>query len=152
MKTSTLSTFLPGLVLMAPLLAHAQVYSLDWFTIDNGGGASTGGVYAVNGSIGQPDADTLNGGNFNLTGGFWSFVTAIQMPAARLLKITRTDNIVIVSWLGPATGFVLDQTSTLVGTPPPWVQVPFPYQTNATDIFITVPAPAGIRFYRLRGP
>jgi hypothetical protein len=29
---------------------------LDWFTIDGGGGTSTGGVYAVSGTIGQPDA------------------------------------------------------------------------------------------------
>ena len=33
-----------------------QNYSIDWFTIDGGGGTSTGGVYAVSGTIGQPDA------------------------------------------------------------------------------------------------
>ena len=132
--------------------AVAESYSIDWFTIDGGGGAITGGVYAVNGTIGQPDAGTLNGGGFDLTGGFWSFVTAIQTPAPPFLKLTRTGNNVIASWPGPATGFVLDQTSTLTGAPPPWTQVPFPYQTNTSEIFMTVPSPAGIRFYRLRGP
>jgi hypothetical protein len=34
----------------------AQNYSIDWFTIDGGGGTSTGGVYSVSGTIGQPDA------------------------------------------------------------------------------------------------
>lgn len=36
--------------------ALAQSYSIDWFTIDGGGGTSTGGVYSVSGTIGQPDA------------------------------------------------------------------------------------------------
>ncbi len=27
--------------------AHAQSYSLDWFTFDGGGGTSTGGVFTV---------------------------------------------------------------------------------------------------------
>ena len=30
---------------------HAQSYSIDWFTIDGGGGTSTGGVYSVSGTI-----------------------------------------------------------------------------------------------------
>ena len=30
----------------------AQSYSIDWFTIDGGGGTSTGGVYSVSGTIG----------------------------------------------------------------------------------------------------
>jgi hypothetical protein len=32
--------------------ASAQSYSIDWFTIDGGGGTSTGGVYSVSGTIG----------------------------------------------------------------------------------------------------
>jgi len=36
--------------------AAAQSYSIDWFTIDGGGGMSTGGVFSVSGTIGQPDA------------------------------------------------------------------------------------------------
>ncbi|MFN3409754.1 MAG: hypothetical protein ACK45B_12210, partial [Limisphaerales bacterium] len=31
-------------------------YSIPWQTIDGGGGTSTGGVYRVTGTIGQPDA------------------------------------------------------------------------------------------------
>ena len=32
----------------------AQNYTLDWFTLDGSSGTSTGGVYAVSGTIGQP--------------------------------------------------------------------------------------------------
>jgi hypothetical protein len=33
-----------------PLASWAQPYTLDWFTIDGGGGTSTGGVYSVSGT------------------------------------------------------------------------------------------------------
>ena len=34
----------------------AQSYSIDWFKVSGGGGASTGGIYSVGGTIGQHDA------------------------------------------------------------------------------------------------
>jgi len=45
---------------------------LSWFTIDGGGGTSTGGGLALSGTIGQPDAGAASGGAFVLAGGFWS--------------------------------------------------------------------------------
>ena len=44
------------LLLFAISPAGALDYAIDWHTIDGGGGTSTGGVYAVSGTIGQPDA------------------------------------------------------------------------------------------------
>ena len=133
--------------------SQAQNYSIDWFTIDGGGGTSTGGVYSVSGTIGQPDAGVLQGGPYTLVGGFWGIVGAIQMPDAPLLSIDRetTSGQIKVSWPLPAPDFVLEQTTSLNNAAPgSWTQVPSPYQTNATEIFITVPAPAsGNRFYRL---
>ena len=41
---------------MFTAMGFAQSYQIDWFTIDGGGGTSTGGVYSVSGTIGQPDA------------------------------------------------------------------------------------------------
>lgn len=54
---------------------HAQWggYDLTWNTIDSGGGESVGGGYTLAGTIGQPDAsETMMGGGFTLTGGFWT--------------------------------------------------------------------------------
>jgi len=54
--------------------AMAQPFSIDWFTVDGGGGSSTGGAFTLSGTIGQSDAasnPTLTGGTFELTGGFW---------------------------------------------------------------------------------
>ena len=47
-------------------------FDLSWYTIDGGGGGeSTGGDFALAGTIGQPDAGTMSGGDFELAGGFW---------------------------------------------------------------------------------
>jgi hypothetical protein len=126
----------------------AQSYSIGWHTIDGGSGRSTGGGFAVSGTLGQPQASaqSMSGGTFTLTGGFWSFL-AVQTPGAPWLSVERQGANVRVFWPVPATGFVLDQGSTATGT---WSQVSFPYTTNATDISISVPAPTENKFYRLR--
>jgi len=57
-------------------------YDLTWSTIDNGGAMfSSGGVYQLSGSIGQPDAGTLSGA-YTLAGGFWGggYPYAIYLP------------------------------------------------------------------------
>ena len=58
---------------LAVSAAAAQEFSLDWFTVDNGGAMrSTSGNFELNGSIAQPDAcPPLTGQSFELTGGFW---------------------------------------------------------------------------------
>ena len=53
-------------------VAHAD-YAIDWHTIDGGGEMwSTGGTYELGGTIGQPDAGAMSGGDYTLTGGFWA--------------------------------------------------------------------------------
>ena len=46
-------------------------YDLHWSTVDGGGGVSTGAAYILSGTIGQPDAGDMSGGDYVLTGGFW---------------------------------------------------------------------------------
>jgi len=64
---------LTGLLLVAsPTLAMTGGdYEISWSTIDGGGGRSTGGDFALVGTIGQPDAGQMAGDNYNLSGGFW---------------------------------------------------------------------------------
>src|SRR2546421_7024256 len=73
----------------------AQNYSIDWFTIDGGGGTSTGGVYSVSGTIGQPDAGHMSGGEFTLYCGFLGDFSAVPNPRAPLFWIffTRFKNL-----------------------------------------------------------
>ena len=149
-----MKTLILALLFVVTCAVHAQNFAIDWFTIDGGGGTSTGGVYAVSGTVGQPDAGTMSGGNYSLVGGFWAIVAAIQTPGAPLLTITRdpATAAVTVSWPKSADGWVLDQTSVVTSPPAAisWSQVAFPYQTNASTISISVPSPTGNRFYRLR--
>src|SRR6266446_6003750 len=94
--------------------ASAQSYSIDWFTIDGGGGTSTGGVYTVSGTIGQPDAGHMSGGNFTIDGGFWGIIAAIQTPGSPLLRVVLTStNTVIVAWPVASTGFSLQENASL---------------------------------------
>ena len=129
--------------------AIAQSYSIDWFTIDGGGGTSAGGVFSVSGTVGQPDAGpAMTAGNFSLTGGFWS---AVQTPGAPLLTIhLTTGNRAVVSWPSPSTGFVLQQNASLNTTS--WVTPSEAVTDNGTNKFIIVNPPNGNRFYRLVGP
>lgn len=48
-------------------------FSIDWYTIDGGGGTSTGANFSLTGTIGQFDAvpGGAQGGGFTLVGGFW---------------------------------------------------------------------------------
>jgi hypothetical protein len=103
--------------LLIPSPGFTQQYSIDWFTIDGGGGTSTGGVYSVSGTIGQPDASgTMTGGNYCVVGGFWSLF-AVQTPGAPTLRIfLTTTNTAVVAWLAPSTGYSLQQNTNLVTT------------------------------------
>ncbi|MBC8096259.1 MAG: hypothetical protein H7Y43_10630, partial [Akkermansiaceae bacterium] len=74
--------------LLIPATAFAQSYSIDWHTIDGGGGTSTGGVYSVSGTIGQHDAGgPMTGGSYSLTGGFWALPVAVPTTNAPTLSI-----------------------------------------------------------------
>jgi hypothetical protein len=47
-------------------------YDLSWNTIDGGGVTfSSSGEYSLGGTVGQPDAGLLTGGEYTLGGGFW---------------------------------------------------------------------------------
>ena len=62
------------LLIMCILLFSLPVfgdYEISWSTIDGGGGTSTGGPYTLTGTIGQPDAGEMSGGDYKLSGGFW---------------------------------------------------------------------------------
>jgi len=133
---------------MMALTLPAQSLSVDWLTIDGGGGTSTGGVYSVTGTIGQADAGYMSGGNYSVAGGFWGVIAAVQMPGAPLLSVSRTTtNTVLVFWLYPSTGFSLQQNSALGTTN--WSSVTnSPVQVGQQLQVILQPV-AGNRFYRL---
>jgi hypothetical protein len=66
---SRLIVWIMLLVISAASRANGQ-YELSWYTIDGGGGTSSGGPYTLTGTIGQPDAAYSAGGEYELLGGF----------------------------------------------------------------------------------
>jgi hypothetical protein len=136
-----------GIPVLCSRAAFAQ-YSIDWSTIDGGGGTSTGGVYSVSGTMGQPDAGgPMTNGQYSLTGGFWS-LHAVQTPGAPLLTITLTSpNTAMVWWPSPSSGFTLQQNTNLNTTN--WVTPPESVNDDGTNKFILVNPPTGIRSHRV---
>ncbi|MFG0307351.1 MAG: GC-type dockerin domain-anchored protein [Phycisphaerales bacterium JB040] len=73
MRANIPSAVLSALVLsVAVESASAQPYEITWYTIDGGGGTSSGGTYSLSGTIGQPDAaPPISGGTYTVEPGFW---------------------------------------------------------------------------------
>jgi hypothetical protein len=135
-----------------PFVSNAQSYSTDWYKVTGGGGTSTGGVYSVSGTSGQHDAGgPMTGGNFSLTGGFWSLY-AVQTPGAPSLKITLNSPLstITVSWPSPSTGYNLQVNTNLATTN--WVTPVETITDNGMVKYITIAPPTGNRFYRLKNP
>ena len=132
------------------LCALAQ-YSIDWHKIAGGGGASTGGVYSVSGTIGQPEAGgQMGGGNYSLTGGFWALY-AVQTAGTPALRIQVTGtNTAMVYWPSPSTGFKPQVNTDLATTN--WLAPPETVTDDGTNKYIIVHPQAGSRFYRLKNP
>jgi hypothetical protein len=143
-----------GLLLGLAMNGHAQTYSITWYKVAGGGGTSTNGSYTVSGTIGQPDAGTLTGGPYTLTGGFWGMIATVQTVGMPYLSIwTTNSHSAVLSWPALATGFSLQQDSALGNTN--WTKVntntyPVTY-SNGTN-YVTVPASSGNQYFRLSNP
>ena len=90
----------------------------------------------------------------SITIGPYSVLILSQTPdAPPQLTITPMNGTVNVSWPSSYSEWLLDESATLAGNPPPWNQVSASqYQTNATAIFINADSSGGPTFYRLRKP
>jgi hypothetical protein len=139
------------LCLLAPARGLAQAYSIDWYKIAGGGGASAGGAYTLNGTMGQPDASgAMTGGTYSLTGGFWSLVSVVSSPGAPTLVIERVNATTVkVSWPFPSTGWTLQQNSTL--TTVGWAGSTG-VANDGVNNYLLISPPKGNWFFRLENP
>jgi hypothetical protein len=130
--------------------AWGQSYSIDWYKIAGGGGTSTGGVYAVSGTIGQHDAGgAMPGGSYSLTGGFWSLISVVQTTGAPTLCISQSGGTVTVYWQA-VSGWSLQQNNDL-SLPVGW-SASSGVVDDGTNKSLTITAPAGNLFFRLQHP
>ncbi len=148
MKTHFLVTL--ALALLTPAL-RAQTYSIDWYKVAGGGGTSTGGVYSVSGTIGQPDASgAMSGGNYSVTGGFWSLISVVQTPGAPTLFISHSGNTVTVYWQD-VSGWNLIQNGNLTTPIGSWSASSSPTLSGGTN-YLNLVNPASNLFFRLAKP
>jgi hypothetical protein len=133
------------------LSVRAQSYSIDWYKIAGGGGTSTGGTYAVSGTIGQPDASgAMTGGNYSLTGGFWALISVAQTPGAPTLYISHAGNAVTVYWQAVA-GWNLRQAGSLVTPIASW-SLSSGLTTSGGTNYLTLVNPTSNQYFRLGNP
>lgn len=124
----------------------AESLSIDWYTVEGGGGTSVAGSFALDGTAGQPDAGVLihRGPNcesrFALTGGFWSFLSPYWPEGPQLALRFTSTNTVLLSWPAMCQGYALQKTTSL--GPPNWANVgPAPalvggeYQVSLDDLY-----------------
>ena len=81
-------------------------YEIPQYTIDGGGGTSSGGDYVLTGTIGQSDADSvMSGGDYILNGGFW--------PGSYGCIVNLTDlALFLEQWLNTGSGWTADLAET----------------------------------------
>lgn len=142
------------LSILLPAVSASAEYAIDWFTIDGGGGRSSGGPFSVAGTVGQSDAGTSSGGACTLHGGFWSAIAVVQMDGAPALRIVRSGFTVTLAWTNPnlnsAAGFHLQESVSLVA--PNWTDVGTPPEMVGDEKKVSLTIAPGARFYRLRSP
>lgn len=72
MKRAITLLLLVILLAAAPLaLAQGHNFTLNWWTVDGGGGTSGNGRYTLQATIGQPDAGEMGDGRYTLVAGYW---------------------------------------------------------------------------------
>ena len=133
---------------LLPVWVSAQGYSINWYKIAGGGGTSTNGQYALSGTIGQHDAGgPMTGGNYSLTGGFWSLISVVQVAGAPTLYISHSGNTVTVYWQDIA-GWSLQQNNNL-SLPANWSASGGVTTSSGTN-YLNLTSPTGNSFFRLK--
>jgi hypothetical protein len=131
-------------------LALAQSYSVTAPIIASGGGASSGGAYAVTGVIAQQEANaTSSGGSYSLSGGFFAQYLALQQAGAPPISIRSAGSTAQVVWGSNVPGWILQANSNDLD-PASWIDVVGTPTVNGADQFLPFAATGGRVFFRLR--
>jgi hypothetical protein len=85
---------LSGLLLAGVVLAAPNATSLDRYVIGGGGGHAEGGIYMLEGTIGQPVVGGISSAPYELGAGFWGGLGAAggAVYGIYLPLIVRSDS------------------------------------------------------------
>jgi hypothetical protein len=154
-RTSLRLAAVLGAVLATVNSTPAQSFDGTWFEIAGGGGLVAGGSYSLEGSIGLPDAGTISGDAYSLTAGYWSAPGEPSAGDPPRLEIVRNAAGVVLSWPFPSEGWSLEYAGELGPLPGEtvWSNAALPAAVRDGSLWtVTIPAPAGRSFFRLRFP
>jgi hypothetical protein len=130
------------------LTAQKSRFQITAFS-DLGGGVSPGDPFTVSGGIAASAPGVPDEGPISVAGGLWNIVEPPAPPEHPLLSAALTNGTVIVSWTKSQTTWVLEEITALSETPGQWSPVAAAPQAIDSSIQVTIPLPAGNRFYRL---
>jgi hypothetical protein len=122
--------------------ANAET-TLNRSTIAGGGGAGSGGTFAVTCTIGQPIVGHSMAGAYSSDTGFW----VLETPGAPRLGITRLGANVLITWPS-ASGYVLQSTTDLRSNAA-WTAVAQSPVLIGAQYQVTLPANQTRQFFRL---
>ena len=151
MKNHARLTVAALLLCGASATANAQRFAITKYTIDSGGGTSSGGTYSITGTIGQPDAAGVStGGNYTVSGGYWAgLVNIVQTAGAPELTISKFGkSTVVLTWKDPDDRWALDQSGTLRKTD--WRASTLTVLTQGGAKSVTLGLPRLATYFRLR--
>ena len=91
MKPATLLLILIALLPMASaaLAQSGGNYGITRWNVPGGGGNSTGGLYALNSTVGQTAAGDMSGGDYDLGSGFWGGESGAEQYTIYLPLVLR---------------------------------------------------------------
>lgn len=118
--------------------------------------SAAGGVYSLNGTIGQPDAGAASGGVYALSGGFWGVANLFPPAPLMIVSLTRlTNGQVVLNCLGVPNQVNNLQVSPNLSAGSFATMSPPPAAANAAGAFSyqdVAAAGSAKRFYRLAYP
>jgi len=106
-------------LLVAAVGGASAPFSIDSFTIAGGSGTSTGGDFTLKGTIGQPDAGAMSGGNFSLAGGLWSASQTPPPVGSVIISVRLIGGEVRLRFTGiPGRIYYVERAHSITG---PWL-------------------------------
>jgi hypothetical protein len=91
-------------------------FQVSSWTVDGGGGVSSGAGFEIAGTMGQPDsARQLSGGCWSVDPGFWGEYAVLAAPGAPRLRIRLLDPDTVLVSFTPGCGDWVLQYTTLLG-------------------------------------
>lgn len=137
----------PIALLLLALTAHAAAqYTIDWHTMDAGGGSGAVGSFEMRGTFGQPDAFTGAAGSVSFVGGYWSL---LDEPVP-LLRIFKSGADIVLAWPNPSPGTSLQASPDLITGA--WSAVAIDPVKVGSEFQVTWGPPVGRHFFRLHRP